>query len=156
MTRTSLILSASAIIFLLSPSSAVAQEVRVEWSQMPATVQKTADEQSKGATVRGYIMEIASGQIFYEIQLTVNGHSKDVSVDPKGNILKIKDEVVLDKLPAPIRAGLQKKAGSGAIKRTDAITKHGSIVAYEAKVMTNGKKSEVQVGPEGKPLDHDE
>ena len=156
MTRTSLILSASALLFLLCASGAVAQEVRVEWSQMPATVQKTADEQSKGATVRGYIMEIASGQIFYEIQLTVNGRSKDISVDPKGNILKIKDEVTLDKLPPAIRTGLQKKAGLGAIKRTDSITKHGTIVAYEAKVITNGKKSEVQVGPEGKPLDHDE
>jgi hypothetical protein len=29
-------------------------------------------------------------------------------------------------------------------------------VAYEAKVSTNGKKSEVQVGPDGKPLEHEE
>jgi hypothetical protein len=156
MTRIGLVFSASAILFLSSAPSAAGQEVRVEWSQMPATVQKTADEQSKGATVRGYIMQIAAGQILYEIQLTVNGHSKDVSVDPKGNILKTKDEVNLDKLPAAIRAGLQKKAGSGAIKRTDSITKRGSIVAYESKVLTNGKRSEVQVGPEGKPLDHEE
>jgi len=156
MTRIGRILSASAILFLLSAYSAVAQEVRVEWSQMPAPVQKTADEQSKGATIHGYIMEIAAGQILYEIQLSVNGHSKDVSVDPKGNILKTKDEVNLDKLPAGIREALQKKAGSGAIKRTDSITKHGSIVAYESKVVTNGKRSEVQVGPEGKPLDHEE
>jgi hypothetical protein len=29
-------------------------------------------------------------------------------------------------------------------------------VAYEAKIMTDGKKSEIQVGPDGKPLDHEE
>jgi hypothetical protein len=29
-------------------------------------------------------------------------------------------------------------------------------VAYETKVMIEGKKSEVQVGPDGKPLDHEE
>jgi len=27
---------------------------------------------------------------------------------------------------------------------------------YEAHVETNGKKSEVQVGPDAKPLDHEE
>ena len=30
------------------------------------------------------------------------------------------------------------------------------LVAYEAQVTTNGKRSEVQVGPDGKPLDHEE
>jgi hypothetical protein len=29
-------------------------------------------------------------------------------------------------------------------------------VAYEAQVLTDGKKSEVQVGPDGKPLAHKE
>jgi hypothetical protein len=27
---------------------------------------------------------------------------------------------------------------------------------YEPQVLTGGKKSEVQVGPDGKPLDHEE
>jgi hypothetical protein len=38
----------------------------------------------------------------------------------------------------------------------DTIKKHDKLVAYEAQVTTNGKKSEVQVGPDGKPLDHEE
>ena len=32
----------------------------------------------------------------------------------------------------------------------------GKLVAYEAHVNTNGKKSEVQVGPDGKALAHPE
>jgi hypothetical protein len=59
-------------------------------------------------------------------------------------------------LPAAVRRALQKKAGSGKITRTESITKLGAIVAYEVKVITNGKKSEVQVGPDGMPLDHEE
>jgi hypothetical protein len=38
----------------------------------------------------------------------------------------------------------------------ESLTKKGKLVAYEAKVNTGGKKSEVQVGPDGKPLDHEE
>jgi len=29
-------------------------------------------------------------------------------------------------------------------------------VAYDAKVQTDGKKTEIQVGPDGKPLAHEE
>jgi len=156
MTRISFIRPTMALLFLSMATCAFAQEVRIERSQMPAADQKTADEQSKGATVRGYLMEIEGGRILYKVELTVNGHSKDVIIDSKGNILKTKDEVALDKLPAAVRGALQKKAGPGTIKRTESITKLGSIVAYEAKVITNGKKSAVQVGPDGKPLDHEE
>ena len=30
------------------------------------------------------------------------------------------------------------------------------LVAYEAQVMSEGKKSEVQIGPDGKALNHEE
>jgi uncharacterized membrane protein YkoI len=156
MTPTILILSMLTIIFLSSASSAFAQEVRIERSQMPDADQKTADEQSKGATVHGYFMEITGGQILYKVELTVNSHSRDVVIDSKGNVVKIEDEIAFDKLPAAVRKALQKKAGSGTITRTESITKLGSIVAYEAKVINDGKKSELQVSPDGKPLDHEE
>jgi uncharacterized membrane protein YkoI len=154
--RARLVRVSMAFLFLSVAIWAFAQEVRIERSQMPDADQKTADEQSKGATVHGYFMEITGGQILYKVELTVNGHSKDVIIDSKGNVLKIEDEIAFDKLPTAVRKALQKKTGSGTITRTESITKLGSIVAYEAKVITNGKKSEVQVSPDGKPLDHEE
>ena len=36
------------------------------------------------------------------------------------------------------------------------MTLRGVLVAYEAQVVTGTKKSEVQVGPDGKPLRHKE
>lgn len=156
MTQKNLIFYAMTVLFLSGLSIASAQEVRIQKSDLPPVVQKTADEQSKGATVRGYTMETEGGQLEYEVEMTVNGHSKDVSIDAKGNILEIEEEIALDKLPVAVREGLQKKTGAGAIKKVESITKHGTVVAYEANVITNGKKSEVQVGPGGKPLDHEE
>jgi hypothetical protein len=156
MSQTNFSCPAMALLFLSMATCAFAQEVRIERSQMPDADQKTADEQSKGATVHGYFMEIRGGQILYKVELTVNGHSKDVLIDSKGNVLKIEDEIAFDKLPTAVRKALQKKAGSGTITRTESITKLGSIVAYEAKVITDGKKSELQVSPDGKPLDHEE
>lgn len=64
--------------------------------------------------------------------------------------------MALEALPAEVWTGLQAKAGKGRITKVESITKGDRLVAYEAQVDTDGKKSEVQVGADGKPLDHEE
>jgi hypothetical protein len=59
-------------------------------------------------------------------------------------------------LPAPLKTVLQKLVGGGKITKVESITKNNRLVAYEAKVTNNGKRSEIQVGPNGQPLDHEE
>jgi len=148
------------VIAALAISTVVAMgqedEKKIKRSDLPAAVEKTVAEQSKGATIRGFTEEKENGQTYYEAEMTVNGHSKDVLIDTSGAIVDVEEQVSLDSLSAEVKAGLQAKAGKGAIKKVESITKHDKIVAYEAQVMTNGKRSEVQVGPDGKPLDHEE
>jgi len=55
-----------------------------------------------------------------------------------------------------VKDGLQAKAGAGKIIKVESLTKHDQLVAYEAKVQTDGKKKEIQVGPDGQPLAHEE
>jgi hypothetical protein len=135
---------------------AAVKEKTLQKSDLPAAVQKTADEQSKGATVRGYASEVEDGKLQYELQLTVNGHSKDVSIAPDGTVLEVEEQVDLSALPAGVREGLQKKAGAGKIAKVESLTKRGKLVAYEAQILTGKKRSEVQVGPDGQSLAHPE
>jgi len=135
---------------------ASAQEKQLKRSDLPLAVQKTADAQSAGATVRGYSSEVESGKVEYEVALMIHGHKRDVSIAEDGTVLEIENEVVLDSLPAPVRTGLKEAAGSGQIVKVESLTKHGAIVAYEAQVHTGTKRSEVQVGPDGKTLAHPE
>lgn len=155
MQRKTVLFPALAVCLLFTLSLA-AQEKRIKKSDLPAAVQKTADEQSKGATVKGYNKEIENGKVEYEVELTVNGHSKDVSMDPQGNVLEVEEEVALNSLPPAVSQGLQQKAGKGTIRKVESLTKQGKLVAYEAQVITAGKRSEIQVGPDGTPLDHQE
>ena len=141
---------------LVLVQGAVAQEKKIKRSELPAAVEKTVVEQSKGATIRGFNQEQENGQTTYEAELIVNGHSKDVQMDANGTILEVEEQVDFQALPAEVQAGLQAKAGSRKITKVESITKKDKLVAYEAKVLTDGKKSEVQVGPDGKPLDHEE
>ena len=136
--------------------SAVGQERKIKRSDLPAAVEKTVVEQSKGATIRGFSEEKENGQTTYEAEMLVNGHTKDVSMDANGALQEIEEQVDLQALPPEVGAGLQARAGKGKITKVESITKKGKLVAYEAKVVTDGKKSEIQVGPDGKPLDHEE
>jgi uncharacterized membrane protein YkoI len=136
--------------------NARAAETRISRDQLPDAVRKTADEQSKGAMVRGYNKETENGQLEYEVEMTVKGHSKDVSIAPDGRVLEVEEEVSLDSLSPQVTKGLEAKASGATIKKVESLTKNGKIVAYEAQLAKAGKHSEIQVGPEGNPLDHEE
>ena len=144
------------VVEMLLATTAGAQEKKIKRSDLPAAVEKTVAAQSQGATIRGFSAEKENGQTHYEAKLVVNGHSKDVEIDATGAIVEVEEQVAMDALPAALRAGLQAKAGKGKLLKVESITKHDKLVAYEAQVMVDGKKSEVQVGPDGKPLDHEE
>jgi len=137
-------------------TTATAQEKKIQRSELPSEVEKTVVSQSEGATIRGFSKEIENGQLHYEVELMVNGHSKDILMDSGGAILEVEEQVAVDSLPADVRSGLQAKAGNGQLLKVESITKHDKLVAYEAQVRSSGKRTEVQVGPNGKPLDHEE
>jgi uncharacterized membrane protein YkoI len=146
----------AAVVILLAAASTAAQEKKIQRTDLPPAVEKTVSEQSRGATIKGFSQEQENGQIFYEAEMTVNGHSKDVLVDTNGAVVEIEEQVALDSLPAAVQQGLQAKAGSGKILKVESLTKHDKLVAYEAKVQTTGKKTEIQVDADGKPLAHEE
>ena len=145
-----------AAVSLCFPQLGRTAEKKISQADLPPAVQKAAQEQSKGATVKGYSQDNENGQVEYEIEMIVNGHYKDVAFSPDGRVLEVEEQVEMAALPASVQSGLNNKAGKGSITKVESITKHGAIVAYEAQVNTMGKHSEIQIGPDGKPLDHEE
>jgi hypothetical protein len=141
---------------VLLTQCAIASEKKIKRSDLPVAVEKTVASQSQGATVRGFSEEAENGQTYYEAELLVDGHSKDILLDKSGAIVEVEEQVAMDSLPAAVKEGLQAKAGEGKLVKVESITKHDKLVAYEARVMLDGKRSEIQVGPDGKPLDHEE
>jgi len=131
-------------------------EKKLQRADLPPAVERTVAAQSQGATIKGFSEEKENGQIYYEAEMMVSGHSKDVTMSKDGTIVEIEEQVAFDSLPAAVKQGLQSKAGQGKIVKVESLTKHDKLVAYEAKVQDNGKRKEIQVGPDGKPLDHEE
>jgi hypothetical protein len=144
------------VFSLSSMLAAQEQEKKIQRADLPPAVEKTVAAQSQGATIKGFSQETENGQTYYEAEMMVSGHSKDVLIDKDGAIVEVEEQVAFDSLPATVREGLQSKAGRGKIVKVESLTKQDKLVAYEAKVQADGKKKEVQVGPDGKPLDHEE
>jgi hypothetical protein len=137
-------------------SATHAQEKKIERKDLPPAVEKTVAEQSKGATIKGFSTEVENKKKLYEVELTVNGHGKDISINEQGNVVEMEEEVALVLLPTAVKDGLAKAAGKGTIIKVESLIKGGKLVAYEAAVKTGTKKSEIQVGPDGKKLAHPE
>src|SRR5437660_5433359 len=123
---------ASAFVVGLLTATAYAQERKLTRAQLPPAVEKTVAKESAGATINGFATEVEKGKRLYEVELTINGHSKDISMDRNGNIVEVEEEVSLDSLPAAVQAALRKAAGKGIIGLVESLTKNGKLVAYEA------------------------
>ncbi len=124
-------------------------EKAVRMKDLPQAVQKTVREQSQGATIRGFAREIKDGKTFYEVELRVKGHTKDVLMDPSGAVVETEEEITLGSLPPVVKAAIEKHAGKGKILLVESITKNAAIEAYEAQIKTGRKISEVKVSPDG-------
>jgi uncharacterized membrane protein YkoI len=125
------------------------QEKKVKMKDLPAAVQQTVREQSKGATIRGLAQETEDGVMNYEVELKVNGHNKDVLIAPSGEVVEIEEQVTLASLPATVQTTIKQNAGGGRIVGVESITKGNAVVAYEAHVKGAGKSREIKVSAEG-------
>jgi hypothetical protein len=77
-------------------------EHRISKSDLPVVVSKTADAQSAGTIVVGYAKDVKKGKTEYEVQLMVDGHTKDVTIDTQGNIFEVEEQVQQSALPANV------------------------------------------------------
>ncbi len=147
---------AAVLAVVLTPNLAVSQDKPIKQSDLPAAVARTVTAETRGATLRGLSKEIEKGKTLYEAEFTKDGHNRDVLIDAAGAVVEIEEQVEMGSLPAPVQAGLKAAAGKGQIIKIESLTKKGALVAYEAQVKTGTKRSEVQVGPDGKRLAHSE
>src|SRR5262245_26991508 len=104
------ILVAAAVAASASLLAINAQEKKLTQKQLPAAVQKTVTREREGATVKGFSTEVEGSVRLYEAELEVNGHSKDVSMNSKGEVLEIEEQVELDSLPDAVKDALTKAA----------------------------------------------
>jgi uncharacterized membrane protein YkoI len=117
---------------------------------LPPAVQKTVQEQTKGAEIKSIAKETEDGKTRFEIETVVNGKHRDLAIDTKGVLIEVEDEIAISAIPPAVHAVFAKKATGGRIVTVEAVTSNGTLVAYEAEYLDkNGRKREVRVKPDG-------
>jgi uncharacterized membrane protein YkoI len=145
-----------AVSVLALSLNASAQEKKIDRSALPPAVEKAVQTETKNATIKGYAEEREHGQTFYEVETVVDGHTRDILFTTSGTVAEVEEEVPFNALPSNVQAGLKKKAAGAPIDRVESLTKNGKLVAYEGHIKRNGKSAEIQVGPQGENLSHEE
>ena len=149
MTTTYLRRSAVLLCVLCLVSLGTVSAQRVSLKNLPPAVKKTLEEQTQGATIKGLSKEKENGKVQYEVETVVAGHTRDMLIDESGSVLEIEEAVDLASLPEAVQSGIKQNAGKGKILRIEALTKNGTLTAYEVQIQKTAKKSEFQVGPDG-------
>jgi uncharacterized membrane protein YkoI len=117
--------------------------------ELPPAVQKTVQEESKGAEIKNIGKETEKGVTQYEIETMLNGKHRDFNVDAKGTLLVVEEESTIDTLPPAAKAAILKKVGDGKLGMVELFKKSGETM-YEAAYTTKaGKKHEVLVKADG-------
>jgi len=130
-------------------SVAVAAEKKIQMKDLPPTVLKTVQDQTKGAEIHGITSETEQGKLTYEVETMVNGKHRDITVDAKGVLAEVEEETTLDAIPPAAKAAFEKKAAGGKIAMVETVTR-GSDTSYEATYTDKaGKKHEFAVTKDG-------
>ncbi len=136
---------------LLLPIAVLADgEKKVQMKNLPPAVQATVKEQSKGAAIRGLAKETEKGKTLYELELRVDGHTKDLMIDASGKIVSIEEQVELKDLPALVQSAIIIQTGKGKILIIESLTEGGTLIGYEAAIKIGVKSREIKISPDGK------
>src|ERR1700761_8972551 len=109
--RTTLTLAAFAALSL----GVVFAQKKLTLQDLPPAVQKTVQAELKGGEIRSIGKETEHGVQQYEVETMLKGKHRDFEVDTKGNLLVVEEETTIDTIPAPAKAAIVKKTGSGKL-----------------------------------------
>ena len=137
----------------LQPLSAQDQpETKVKLQDLPPAVQEAVKVHSKGATVRGFSKEIKDGRALYEVELSVKGQTRDLTLDAQGSVVADEQQTTLQDIPAAARGAIEKAATGGKLTLVEKVIE-GSSISYEGHITKGGKQVEIKVDGNGKPVE---
>src|SRR5487761_2073757 len=114
---------------------AFAAEKTLALRDLPPAVQKTVQQEAKGAEIKNISKETENGVAQYEIETMLNGKHRDVDDDTKGTLLVVEEESTLDAVPAAAKAAILKKVADGKLGMVETFKRNGETM-YEAAYTT--------------------
>jgi uncharacterized membrane protein YkoI len=149
------------VSFSLVASAAQAQEAEIPLDQVPKGVMDSARAKFPGARIREAAKETEDGKTVFELALTHDGKTMDVTFQENGTVVLVETEVSENDLPAVVLQAVKGKYPGAVIGLVESVKKGPEIKKaadyYEFQLTTKDKKSiEVEVDTQGKILNTEE
>jgi len=135
-----------------STGNLLVAKTEVSTDALPAPVGKTLDGQTQGAQVESRSLVSKAGKTYYEVELQVSGHKKELLIEQSGELTRIEEVVPIESVPPIVKSAIEKRASQGKLLKVKTIIFKGKLVAYEAAVDVKGLKSEFKLTPEAQPF----
>lgn len=155
------------------------KETKVALDQVPKAALDAVKEEFPGAKLTAAESAEDDGETYFEIELTHEGHSIDVSVSEDGTIEEVEKEIAVADLPKAVTDAIQAKYPQAKIEEAEELTEYeeeeesdddqkGSDdadekddadeedgeVSYEVEIVTaDGKSLELEVSADGKEVE---
>ena len=132
------------------------KEDKVQWSAVPAAVQKTITDNAHGGKVDEVEKESKDGKDIYEVKIKTSDNQKiKMKVEGDGRLTEFRyghkegTDVSLSDVPKAVQKTITDNAHGSKVDKVEKETKNGETV-YEAKVKTSdGKETEIKVNENG-------
>lgn len=149
--------SAALLGLVVAPSSAPADEKKIEISELPKAVVKAAKKAFPEAKIVGAAKETEDGETIYEVMMKLDGKSIDLAIDDEGEIEEIEKEIEVEDLPRAVIKAARRQFPDGKIAKVEEVSDEDDKVVYELAIETKGgKTAEVVFSPNGKILDDED
>jgi hypothetical protein len=132
----------------LSAFAAEEGQREVKLDAIPAAASLTLQKLSAGAKLEKIIQDTEDGKVTYAAKITKDNFSREVSVDPAGQVVSDVSLIALADAPAPVRASIEAAAKGGKIE-TIKRTLRGDKEGFEALILANGQRQQLQIAPDG-------
>ena len=139
-------LAATIVLAFSGLSSAASLKLK----DLPASVQKTVNENLKGAEIKSIGKEVEKGVTQFEVETMLNGKHRDFNVDAKGKLIVVEEETDLASVPAAAKTAIEKKVAGGKLGTVESVDKGDGAMLYEAAYTTKaGKRGSILVKADG-------
>jgi uncharacterized membrane protein YkoI len=147
--------------FSFASSATKAQEAEIPLDQVPKGVMDSAKAKFPGAKFREASKETEDGKTVFELALTHDGKTMDVTFQENGTLVLVETEVSENDLPAVVLQAVKGKYPGAKIDLVESVKKGPELKKeadyYEFHIATKDKKSiEVEVDSQGKILNTEE
>ncbi len=123
--RKTIVAFVSLSAFTLAAQADDEKESEVALDKVPKAVLKAVEEEFEGAKIKAAVKGEDDGETFYEVEITHDGKSIDVTLDDEGEIEEVEKEVAVGDLPKEVTAAIEKKYPGAKLKEAEQVTEFG-------------------------------